>query len=178
MPDADPATPPVETTDRTIRNQRDTGWPASAWIGLWAGLWVVAGIALASATPRPWGPAVAGVTILLMLGSCLALLIRLDRRPSRRLRLGDELRAYPFGRWQPADILAIHLAPDPDEDYVEGQMPFPVCLVTVEGKHGRKRRLVASVGDAVRVREWAERKGIAVIDPEGYSTGGARKNPD
>jgi len=174
-PEDVPALPPVEAADRTIRNQRDPGWPPWAWIGIWAGLWAVAGLGIASKTSHPWEPVVAGLTFLSMLGSFLVLLTRLEQRPVRRLRLGDELRAYPTGRFQPADIRAVHLSPDPEEDYVEGQLPFPVCLVTVENKRGRKLRLVASVGDAARLREWAELRGIAVIDPEGYSTGGARE---
>ena len=69
----------------------------------------------------------------------------------------------------PKDIRAIHVGPDPDEDYAEARLPFPLCLVTIEAGR-RKLRLVASAGDAARLREWAERKGIAVVDPQGLST--------
>ena len=74
------------------------------------------------------------------------------------------------------EIRAFHFAHDPDEDYVERNLPIPMCELTVELQK-RKLLLIVSFGDAARVREWAERVGVTVIDPEGYSARWARIEP-
>ncbi len=118
------------------------------------------------AIPRPhFDP---GLDLRLMVGARGAI----TRRPVSRLRLGSELQATPLGRYETKDIEAIHFASDPDEDYVDKDLPIPLCQLTVNTRKKFSFRLVVSLGDAQRVREWADRIGVVVIDPEGYS----RKN--
>jgi hypothetical protein len=170
---------PDDAVDRTIRNQRCGRWPAWVWIVSWALLWVTAFVTAELCTqPGRWRAVVFTTVAIVMLASLVFLLVALDRwQPTRRLKLGDELHAFPVRRVEPADIRAIRLAPDPDEDYVEAKLPVPYCQVTVDPRRGRPIQLVVSAGDAARLREWAERKGIAVIDPEGYSTREVRNGP-
>jgi hypothetical protein len=168
---------PLDVADRTIRNQRYHGWPAWAWILGWFAAWLPAAWLLESLTPRDWEkPALAAVGVPI-LATFIFLVRHLDRRPAERIRLGDELRAYPSGQFQPADLVCIQFSPDDDEDYAEDKLPVPWCQVAVRGRRGRTIRLVASHGDAVRLREWAERNGVAVIDPDGLATRGVRTGP-
>jgi hypothetical protein len=167
---------PDDAVDRTIRNQRYGGWSGWLLIVVWGSLWIAAfSVAGWWTDPGQLRNVVFVITAVVMLASFVCLLVVLDRgQPVRRLKLGDELHVFPVRRLEPADIRAIRLASDPDEDYVESKLPVPFCQVTVDPRRGRPIQLVVSAGDAARLREWAERKGIAVIDPEGYSTGGVR----
>ena len=162
---------PDDTVDRTIRNQRYRCWPAWAWLGALALLWLAAAIVLDRLTPRDWEPYVGACTCLLMLLTAFIVLWHLDHRPVHRIKLGDELRAFPMpgGRHLPANIRAIQFSNDEDGDYTEGDLPVPLCHVTVEARRGRRIQLVASAGDAARLREWAERHGVVVVDPHGLS---------
>jgi len=167
---------PDDVVDRTILNQRYRSWPGLFSIAGWALFWMAAAAIVETRTPDGWRVGVFPATLLLIIGSWVPLMVFLGRQPVRRLKLGDDLRAAGR-RLEPADVRAIRMAPDPDEDYVESKLPIPLCQVTVEGRRGRPIRLVVSVGDAGRLREWAERKGIEVIDPEGYSAGRGRREP-
>jgi hypothetical protein len=160
---------PDDAVDRTILNQRYRAWPGLLSIVGWGLFWTAAAAVVETRTPYGWRVSIFPVTFLLIIGSWVPLMVFLHRRPVRRLRLGDVLRGGGH-RLEPADIGAIRLAADPDEDYVEAKLPFPVCQVTVEARRGRPIRLVVSAGDAARLRVWAERKGIAVEDPSAYST--------
>ena len=64
----------------------------------------------------------------------------------------------------------ISFAHDPLEDYVENKLPIRMCEVTIERRRGRRLKLIVSTGDAARLREWAEGKGVVVEDPMGYAT--------
>jgi hypothetical protein len=167
---------PDDAVDRTIRNQRYRGWPGWLWIGGWGLLWMPVAVVVETGTPDYWRVLVLPATSLLMVASCVPLIVFLDRQPVRRLRLGDDLRGGGR-RFGPAGVRAIRLTADPDEDYVESRLPIRLCQVTVETRRGCPLRLVVSVGDAARLRRWAEGKGIAVIDPEGYSARGGPKEP-
>ena len=165
-----------DLADRTIRNQRKSGGPAWAWIAGWFATWLVALCLVQRVTPREWEKPVGLASGLPILITFVAIVRHLERRPAERLRLGDELRAYPAGRLQPTDIAAVHVSPDADEDYAEDKLPVPWCQVAVRGRRGRTIWLVASVGDAARLREWAERHGVPVDDPHGLSWGGRAGN--
>jgi hypothetical protein len=160
---------PDDAADWTIRNQRHRGWSHWLWLGAWGVVWAGGALVLERLTPREMHWAYLLAWVVPTLGSFIGLMVYLERLPIKRLKLGDQLRAYPTARWEPKDIRAIHFGPDPDEDYAEAKLPFPLCQVTVEGRR-RKLRLVASAGDAARLREWAERKGVTVDDPQGLST--------
>ena len=141
---------PDDAADWTIRNQRNRGWAAWLWLGAWALVWMGGALILERLTPdvRHWAYVLAW--IVPTLGSFVGLMIYLEHLPVKRLKLGVELRAYPRCRMEPKDICAIHFGPDPDEDYAEVKLPFPLCQVTVQGRR-RKLRLVASAGDAARL---------------------------
>lgn len=166
---------PDDAVDWTIRNQRYWGWPAWLWIVSWMLCWMGVSGAVKLWTPVGWQGVVYLSTLGLILVSFVVLLE--GRQPVRRLKLGEDLQAIPAGRIKPADIAAIRLAPDRDEDYVESKLPVPLCEATVEGRRGRPIRLVVSAGDATRLRDWAERKGVVVDDPHGYSNRGVRNGP-
>jgi hypothetical protein len=173
----------VDTVDRVIRNQRYRGWRVFVYLCIWGMFWMGSALALEIwLSPPiyygfPWHRLLWLAWVVPMLASFIALLIRMDREPPKRLKLGDDLWSVPAGRVAPKDIRAFRFAHDPDEDYIESTLPIPSCELTVE-LHKRKLHLIVSFGDALRVREWAERHGVAVIDPEGYSTRWSRGEPD
>jgi hypothetical protein len=160
-----------DTVDRTIRNQRYRGWPVLVLLGIWGVFWMAAAYFLERwlfPLPPPNNPVMVLPFLIAVIASFVVLLILIDRRQPKRLKLGDDMWAVPSGRVQAKDIRAFHFARDPDEDYVEKSLPIPSCELTIEF-HKRRLRLIVSFGDAARAREWAEQKGVAVIDPEGYS---------
>jgi hypothetical protein len=167
---------PDDVVDRTILNQRYRSRPGLLAIAGWGLFWMAAAAVVETHTPYRWRVGIFPATFLLIIVSWVPLMVFLGRQPVRRLRLGDDLRAAGR-RLEPADIRAIRIAHDPDEDFVESKLPVPLCQVTVEGRRGRPIRLVVSVGDAGRLREWAQCKGIEVVDPEGYSAGRVRREP-
>jgi hypothetical protein len=167
---------PDDATDWTIRNQRHSGWSHWLLLGGWGVVWTAGAMLLNRLTPREMHWAYLLAWLVATLGSLGGLMVYLGGRPVKRLKLGDQLRAYPTARWEPKDIRAIRFGTDPAEDYAEAKLPFPLCQVTVEGRR-RNLRLVASAGDAARLHAWAERKGVAVDDPQGLSSRCARPEP-
>jgi hypothetical protein len=170
----------VDTVDRTIRNRRYHDWPVVVWLGGWFVFWM--GVSLLVDRwmgPPPFWP-VPPIAVLFMavpvVGSFMAIVAWIDRRPISRLKLGEELSARPVGRVKPNDIAGFRFARDPYEDYVESRLPIPVCELTIEARK-RSLKMIVSLGDAARVREWAEKMGVAVIDPAGYSTHLLRNDP-
>jgi hypothetical protein len=159
---------PDYAADWTVRNQRHCGWPGWLWVGAWGILWAAGAMLLQRLTPREVHWALVLGWLVPTATSFVGVMVYLERLPVKRLKVGERLQAYPRARMEPKDIRAIHFGPDPDEDYVETKLPFPTCQVTVEGR--RTLRLVASAGDAARLRAWAERRGVPVDDPQGYST--------
>jgi hypothetical protein len=164
---------PDDVVDRTILNQRYSSWPGLLWLAAWGLFWMAAAAVVETRTPYAWRVAVFPATFLLIIASWVPLIVYIHRRPVRRLGLGDGLRGGGR-RLEPKDIRAIHLAADPDEDFVETKLPIRVCQVTVEARRGPRIRLVVSAGDAARLRDWAEQRGVAVDDPHGYSTRAVR----
>jgi hypothetical protein len=176
-PDDDVRPGHVDTADRTIRNQRYHGWPVWACLGVWAGLWIPA-VLVADKVVPPHRHTLAGAGCCsLMMASFVVTLRHLDARPVQRIKLGDELRAFPLPgrRHTPADIRTVRFESDDDEDFAEGDLPVPRCRVTIVTRKGRPYRLVASAGDAVRLREWAQGHGVPVVDPHGLAGGPSEK---
>jgi hypothetical protein len=172
-------TVPAETVDRTIRNQRYQCWPAWAWFGAWTLLWMPAIVIMDRLTPREWKGVAGAATCVPILGTGFLVLRHLDGRPVHRIKLGNQLRAYPRPgpRYWPSELVAVRFFNDEDGDYVEGARPVPLCQVEVEGRRGRPMRLVASVGDAARLREWAEQHGVPVVDPYGLAVSPSAAEP-
>lgn len=163
-----------DTVDRTIRNQRYRGWPVPVMLGTWGVIWMAGAFVLEYwLMPTvyygvPYHLLMWVFWVLPMLASLIVILIKVDCRPPKRIKLGDDVWVVPGPRVQPKLIVAFHFARDPDEDYVENSLPIPWCELSIEfRKHWR--RMIVSFGDAARIREWAEQKGVTVIDPEGYS---------
>lgn len=98
----------------------------------------------------------------------VALLLAYWYQPVRHWKLGEVLVVWPERRYQPADIRAIEFAPDPAEDYDEEIAPARLCEARARLRR-RDVRLIVRLEDARRLREWAERNGIAVLDPHGCS---------
>lgn len=151
---------PNDAVDRTIRNRRRRAWPH------WAGVagWVAVAVVLDEMTPVEWRHAVMSILAGPVLVSSVLVWWCLHRLPVERLKLGDRLWAYPFGRLAPKDLGAIRIGPDPEEDFGESSQPVRLCQVTIECRR-RGLRLVASVCDAARLREWAGRRCIPFSDP-------------
>jgi hypothetical protein len=166
---------PDDPVDWTIRNQRVRGPVGWAWLLGWGAVWFAGAIVAERLTPMQWRAVADIVVLLLILMSFIALIVHVERHPRiRRLKLGEQLVAVPRRRLEPNDVRAIRLSPDPDEDYVESATPVALCQLTIEPRRGSPMRLVITTRDAARLRRWAERTGIPVDDPEGYSTPASR----
>jgi hypothetical protein len=114
------------------------------------------------------GAAIGGIT-----GAVLLVVFSLVYQPLEHLALADEMEVLPGLRRYPAkDIREVSFGPDPAEDYVEQHLPIRLCEAAIQPKVGRPIRLIVSAGDAARLRGWADGKGIAVRDPEGYAACG------
>ncbi|MBO0698690.1 MAG: hypothetical protein J2P46_09870 [Zavarzinella sp.] len=99
------------------------------------------------------------------------------RRPAgshylvHHLKLGDGIEVSdPFvrARFPAQAVTRVSFAPDPQEDYVGAEHPVHFCEATIEMDSGRQFRLIATEADAQRLRQWAESKGIALRDRDGY----------
>ncbi|HEX3148286.1 MAG TPA: hypothetical protein VHR66_09380 [Gemmataceae bacterium] len=82
------------------------------------------------------------------------------------LKLTDVLQPYPAGTvYSPTNIKRINFAPDPCEDYHDSPLPIRLVEIKVDPTRGRSIRIIASVGDGRRLRDWAVRKGVEIFDP-------------
>jgi hypothetical protein len=159
-----------DTADRTIRNHRCGIWPASLWPWTWFLFWVVGAVLVAMIVPSQWHKEVFSYWIIGAIVTLLVLFVALRFGPVERVNLGTELTANLYRSYDPDDIIALHFAADPAEDYADVEAPVRVVGITVELSDGRNLRLVVSTGDAARLREWSAQVGVLVIDPDGYST--------
>jgi hypothetical protein len=168
----DPGCLPIETADRTIRNQRYHIWPALAFhLGL-AAVLITGGYVLvryANSTTWSWIYLAVGLVTYIAL-TCLGLHVPL-LTPVWRLKLGESLQVFGIGPgiWPPERIERIDFRPDPAEDYVEQKLPVPMVEVRLAMRYRVRRRLIVSGPDAARLREWAVSKVIVVNDPGGHS---------
>ena len=78
-----------------------------------------------------------------------------------RLTFGDNrvLVGREYGLL-PRQIKLISIAPDPYEDFAEESIPIKLCELTVRRGPWTMCRVTVSVGDAIRVLEWAKQHGI------------------
>ena len=91
----------------------------------------------------------------------------------RYWKLGEYLVVYAGRRYRPAVIREVQFAPDPSEEFDEVGDAARLCEVRAVLRRGGYLRLVVSVRDAVWVRAWADRHGIPVRDPSGFSVIGS-----
>ena len=131
----------------------------------WGALWIGVAI-LAFLFGSPGVVEVVASSLCLSVLTFVALLLTLDRWPVKKLVLGGDLLAMPTVCFPTAEIAMIHFEHDPDEDYIEDKSPIRLKRVTIEHRRGRKIRITASAGDSLRLREWAESKGVKVEDPD------------
>jgi len=158
----------------TIHNQRPRQWLGRAMALLLCAFWLVNCGLLGPSLFENKTILCLGLTFVALLGSCLAAITTIMLLPVARLRLGDNLEDEHERTYPPSDIRLIEFGPDPVEDYVESSLPGPCCQVTIRLVSGRGFRLIVHVADAVRLREWAVGKGVAVNDPGGYTTPAVR----
>jgi hypothetical protein len=155
----------------TIRNQRAYRWPSVSVVVLVGTFWFVICGLLSKSPSRNW--TLFELVVVIAAACITALMFQVFQwlRPVDRLILNDESLVAPaLASYKPADIRQISFGPDPHEDYAEATLPIKLCQAIVTPARGRRLRLIVSAGDAVRLRQWAERRGIAVTDPDGYST--------
>ncbi|HKA07466.1 MAG TPA: hypothetical protein VKD71_09430 [Gemmataceae bacterium] len=157
--------PPVEAADIFIRNWRPIRWRlrcicagfALAWIGLIGSLFFLP-------TSQIQLYALAVFLPLLLISMCTFTWV-VTRNPIDRLRLGDDIGAFPRGLYARTRISHIELGPDPAEDYVEKPVPVPLCALTVVVDNAAPLKMIVSRGDALRLKEWASRHHVEVRDP-------------
>ena len=151
-----------------IRNRRCRALSTPLW--RWVGFvcWLSALVVVTLWLPRPWrGDACTVVAVIAGL-SFVGLLGAMHHGPVQCVHLGNQLTALPFRTYDPEDIGAVHFAADPAEDYADdGSDRLTEAAFDVPS--GRRLRLVVDVGDAARIRAWASRVGVRVVDPDGYS---------
>jgi hypothetical protein len=167
----------ADTVDRTIRNRRPSHWAGTAVLLTLGLFWLgVCGLLLTKLPPR-YPFAFAAVVVPLVIGSGFVVPWLMTRQTLDRVKLGNHLDALPRGLYSPRDVERIEFGPDPHEDYIDSPTPVPLCEATIALTCGAPIRLIVGPGDAARLREWAERHGIAVNDPHGYSTGVTAPRP-
>jgi hypothetical protein len=167
----------MDAAVRTIHNQRPRHWPGRVMALVLCGFWLVTCGLLGTSLLANNTVLCLVLTLVALLGSCLAAITTLMLLPVARLRLGDNLEDEHERKYTPSEIRLIEFGPDPVEDYVESSLPVPCCQVTIRLASGRGFRLIVTVPDAVRLRDWAVGRGIIVHDPHGCSTRGARNEP-
>jgi len=87
------------------------------------------------------------------------------RRLIRSVKLGDTLSPRPFcPPHRPESIEVIQFGRDPEEDYAESGLPIHLCQVEVRLRPRGRLRLVVTLGDGMRFRDWARRRNIRVIE--------------
>ena len=153
-----------DANEMTIRNHRYSRWPAIAVTSMLAAFFTgICGLTTLDA----WLP-----VVLLIVAATIASLagaIGLGLFAPHivtGLSLTDVLQPRPGGPgFVPTEILRIDFGPDPGEDYDDSPSPIMMCEVRVRPVHRRTIRLIASVGDGRRLRDWAVRNGIDVLDP-------------
>ena len=158
-----------------IRNRRPNRLVAPAvFLGL--GLfWIGVCVFLVVGQPERW-PLVSGVVgVVLAIASCALAAWALTRDPVYVWKLGRCLSTWPGPPYSPAVIHHIDIGPDPHEDYVDADEAVAACEVAVLLRPRGSVRMIVSIGDARRLREWADGHGIPVRDPGSVLRG---VNPD
>jgi hypothetical protein len=154
---------PDDAVEVTIRNHRPRRWPGHMVLLLvllfLSSTCGVVGLNLS----MEWTIAWVAVSIIALVG---AIGLGLSApHPISAVKLAGTLEPRPGGRaYSPSEIVRIDFGPDPYEDYVESQLPIRLCEVHVVLLVERGLCLIASVGEAVRLRDWAIRNGVRVVD--------------
>ena len=155
---------PDDATDLCIRNHRPNGLASALLLLGLASFWAaVGGLCLGGVLDRLPVPTELLVCTLGIV-TCGVVSLTLTRQSVRHWKLGAALVVWPDRIYRPPEVREVAFAPDPAEDFDDAATPARLCEVRARLRRG-ELRLIASVGDARRVRDWAVRKGIAVSDP-------------
>jgi hypothetical protein len=157
--------PPVETVDIFIRNWRPSRWRVRYFAAGFALTWIGMGGLLFSLQKSQFAVFALALVVPLLLISVFVFTCAISLRPIDRIRLGDDIDAWPRARYKRSQISHVELGPDPAEDYVEKPLPVPLCALTVVLTHDAPIRMIVSRGDALRLKEWAARHNLEVRDP-------------
>jgi hypothetical protein len=155
---------PNDVIEVTIRNHRYTRWSTVASVSVSA-TFILSACCLLGL--QAW----LSLFGLIAIGASVAFagamgLGRFSPYTLQCLNLSDELQPWPGGvGYLPVDIERIDFASDPAEDYDESPSTIRMCEARVRPVHRLAIRLIASVDDGRRLRDWAVRKGIDVYDP-------------
>lgn len=157
----------------TIRNH----WPrhhSRLAVFILVGVFFLGMLGLCTLNPRlPWMVLWAGGTFAAL--AAAAGLALFAAHPVTALKLTTVVQSGLGGPvYQPAEIVRIEFGPDPQEDYVDSPLPVRLCEVRIVPLQHRAIGLTASVGDAVRLRDWAVRKGICIADRQDALAGARR----
>lgn len=155
-----------------IRNRRRPRWQA------WVVLVIISAFVLGACgvfgldvAPK-WGATLAMAGVGAAIGAVIFAVFA--PTPVSLMKLTDVLETRPAGRaFRPTEIVRVEFGPDPAEDYVDLPIPIRLCEVRVVPLLREPIRLIASVGDATRLRDWAVRKGVRVFDPQDALAGSA-----
>jgi hypothetical protein len=164
---------PDEPDGLTIRNRRYPRWPAVLTSAALV-VWLTATCAFV-VLPDPSLVAVLVGVVAFLAFVVAAVFGAIRRLPVESLKLGNDLRAgsgYP--PYRPEEIRQIAFAPDRAEDFAEGRTAAPLCEAAVAFRSKRGLRLIVTVEDARRLRDWAVAKGIEVIEAAGVLGGSDR----
>jgi hypothetical protein len=85
-----------------------------------------------------------------------------------QVRIGDVVTVRGLAKFPAAEVTRMRFAPDPIQEYEDPELALELCEVTIEKASGHQFRLVIDDADAEQLRQWAESKGIAVCDCDGY----------
>jgi hypothetical protein len=152
-----------DTVDRTIRNHAYHPWPVIVGGLLFFFFWAAACVS------GGWKLSINGLVLLVALLLCFFQLfvfglLLLKLRPVERIKLGDDIQVWPGSkRYAPDVIKQISFEPDPKEDYRDLALPIRHREVRIDLRPRGSFRLLVSIGDAQRIREWAVTKGAAVV---------------
>ncbi|HKA07464.1 MAG TPA: hypothetical protein VKD71_09420 [Gemmataceae bacterium] len=154
---------PDSTEDLTIRNRRPNRLTVPLLMTGLGCLWAtVCGLRVTGQLDRFFHPEIELYSLGIV--TCGVFTVAYLHQTVRHWKLGERLIVWPERRYRPAEILEIAFAPDPTEDYEDAATPDRLYEVRAHLRRRSAQRLIVSLADARRVRDWAIRRDIAVSD--------------
>ena len=157
-----------------IRNLKPRRWPTVVMrlCLLCAGIsCLLAIVATSNGVPHDVVLILAAPAILGVIGSVGFAIALLIRQPVEKIVLGEWLETWPDKKRYPLrDVVQIEFPSGLEDDYAETNLARPsrdVWMALKARFRSRPLRLTISGTDAVRLVEWATRKGIRLVGAEG-----------